>query len=125
MLRCIICRFEQATIDALGQRSTLCKGLVKIRKVNGITPMIIHVKTTHPKLFVLRKQQLSAMAKFVVAHVRQSRKKMTSIFNCAIIAFFGVTNLYKTNDEHQQQFLKYLVLYTCKGYKPLSNHENI
>jgi hypothetical protein len=33
--------------------------------------------------------------------------------------------LYKDNDEHQQQFFKDLVFYTCKGYKPLSNHENI
>jgi hypothetical protein len=53
-------------------------------------------------LFVLRKQQLSAMAKLVVADVWQSRKKRTSFFNCAIIEFFGATNLYKKNDEHQQ-----------------------
>jgi hypothetical protein len=65
------------------------------------------------------------MEKPVVAHVQRSRKKRTSSFNCAIIEIFGATNLYKKSDEHQQQFLKDLVFYTCKGYKPLSNHDNI
>ncbi len=65
------------------------------------------------------------MAKLVVAHGRQLGKKRTSSFNCAIINFFGATNLYKKNDEHQQLFFKDLVFYTCKGYKPMSNHESI
>ncbi len=65
------------------------------------------------------------MAKLIVAHAQQSRKKRTSSFNCAIIEVFSATNLYKKNKEHQHQFLKDLVLYMCKGYKPLSNHENI
>jgi hypothetical protein len=68
VLRCIICRCKQTTINALGQISILCQGLVKYRKVNGITPMTTHVQTKHPKLFALRKQQLSAMAK-PIAHV--------------------------------------------------------
>lgn len=54
MLWCIICRFENAFNDILVQRSTLHKGLIKYNKTNDITPMIIHVQTTHLKLFVQR-----------------------------------------------------------------------
>jgi hypothetical protein len=36
-----------------------------------------------------------------------------------------VTNHYKKSNEAQQQFLEDLVLYTCKGYKPLSTCDNI
>jgi hypothetical protein len=32
------------------------KGLIKYNKINGTTPMSIHVKTTHSKLFVKKKQ---------------------------------------------------------------------
>jgi hypothetical protein len=32
------------------------KGLIKYNKVNGITPMIMHVQITCLKLFALRKQ---------------------------------------------------------------------
>jgi hypothetical protein len=56
VLWCIICKFEQTFNGALVQRSTLRTGIIKYSKVNGITPMIIHVQTTHPRLFMQRKQ---------------------------------------------------------------------
>ncbi len=40
----------------------MCKGLIQCNKVNGITPMNIHVQTTHLKLFALKKQQLNEVA---------------------------------------------------------------
>jgi hypothetical protein len=36
-------------------------------KVNGITPMTIHVQTAHPSLFVQRKQQLNEKVAKLVA----------------------------------------------------------
>ncbi len=56
VLWCIICKFEKTSSDVLVQRSTLCGGLIKYNKVNGITPMTIHVQTAHPRLFVQKKQ---------------------------------------------------------------------
>lgn len=52
MLWCMIYRFDQVSSDALVQR-------YMFHKVNNITPMIIHVQTTHPRLFAQRKQQLN------------------------------------------------------------------
>jgi hypothetical protein len=44
---------------------------------------------------------------------------------CAIIIFWGATNLYKKINNLQQQFLKVLVLYICKGYRAFSSCENV
>ncbi len=44
------------------------KCFIKYIKVNGITPMITYVQTTHPKLFALRKQQLNVVAKTTSIH---------------------------------------------------------
>jgi hypothetical protein len=38
------------------QRSIFFKGLITYYKFNSITPMNIHVQTTHPKFFVHEKQ---------------------------------------------------------------------
>jgi len=124
MLQFIICGYEQATNDALAQRSILCKGLIKYNKVSGITPMTMHVQITYSKLFALRKQ-LSAVVEFVTIHARQLGKKRIGPSSCAIIDFFGAINLYKKFDEHQQQFLEDLVICTYKGYNFFSSCENI
>ncbi len=94
MLWCIICKSKQASSDVLVQRSMLHKGLIKYSKVNGITPMTIHLQIAHPRLFVQRKQLSEKVAKFV-HHVQQSRKKKITISLCAINSFFGATNLFK------------------------------
>jgi hypothetical protein len=62
--------------------------------------MIIHVQTTHPRLFAQRKQ-LSENVVESIAHVHQSREKRISAFTYAIISFFGATNLYKKTKEQQ------------------------
>jgi hypothetical protein len=41
------------------------------------------------------------------------------------MTYFDATNPYKKSNGAQQQFLEDLVLYTCKGYIPLSTCENI
>ncbi len=46
-------------------------------------------------------------------------------FGCVITSYFGATNLYKKSNEAQQRFLEDLILYTCKGDKPLSTCDNI
>jgi hypothetical protein len=46
-------------------------------------------------------------------------------FRCVITTYFDATNPYKKSNGAQQQFLENLVLYTCKGYMPLSTCENI
>jgi len=60
MLWCILYRFEQVSSDALVQR-------YMFHKVNGITPMTIHVQIAHPSLFVQRKQQLNEKVAKLVA----------------------------------------------------------
>ncbi len=125
MLQCIICRYEQSTNDALAQRFILCKGLIKYNKVNGITPMIMHVQITHLKLFALRKQQFNAMIKLITIHVRQLGKKRIGPSSCVIIDFFAAIYMYKKFDEHQQQFLEDLVICTYKGDMFFSSCENI
>jgi hypothetical protein len=105
MLQCIICRYEQATNNVLTQRSTLCKGLIRYNKVNGITPMIMHVQISHSKLFTLKKQ-FSAMTKPITIHDWQPGKKRIGPFSCAIIDFFGAINLYKKFDEQRQHLKK-------------------
>lgn len=87
--------------------------------------MTMHVQITHSKLFALRKQQLSVVTKLVTIHVQQSGKKRIGPSSCAIIVFFGATNMYKNFDEHRQHFKNDLVIYTYKGYKFFSNCENI
>jgi hypothetical protein len=62
--------------------------------------MIIHVQTTHLRLFAQRKQLSQKVAK-PIAHVQQLGEKKTSPFAYAIIAFFGATNLDKIIDEQQ------------------------
>jgi hypothetical protein len=99
MLWCIICKSKQASSDVLVQRSMLHKGLIKYSKVNGITPMTIHVQIAHPRLFVQRKQQLSEKVAKFVDHVQQSRKKKIAISLCAINSFFWCTNLFKKFDK--------------------------
>jgi len=69
VLRCIIYKYEQTSNDVVAQRFTLCKGLIKYNMVNGIIPMIIHVQTTHPRLFTQRKQ-LSEKVVELVVHVQ-------------------------------------------------------
>jgi hypothetical protein len=59
MLQCIICKFEQAFEIDLTQQSILHKGLIKCSKTYDITPMKTHVETTHPKLWLHRKQLCS------------------------------------------------------------------
>jgi hypothetical protein len=54
----------------------------------------------------------------------EGRKNQTSS-TFVITSFFGATNPYKKIDEQQQQFIEDLVLYICKGYKPLSTWENV
>jgi hypothetical protein len=51
VLQCIICRFEQASSNALTQKSTFYKGLIKLNKTNGIIPMIAYVQITNLQLF--------------------------------------------------------------------------
>jgi hypothetical protein len=78
VLRSIIYISEQASSDALAQRSTLRKGLIKYSKANGITPTTTHVQIAHPRLFEQRKQQLSEKVAEPVAHVPQLGKKRTT-----------------------------------------------
>jgi hypothetical protein len=87
--------------------------------------MTTRVQIAHPRLFEQRKQQLGEKVAKPVAHARQSGKKITTPSAFVITSFFGATNPYKKIDEHQQQFLEDLVLYICKGYKPLSTCENV
>ncbi len=124
VLRCIIHRFEQASNDASAQRSTLCKGLINYSKVNGITPTTIHVQIAHPRLLEQRKQQLGEKVAKPIAPVRQLKTKITTPSAFGITSFFGATYPYRKIDE-QQQFLEDLILYICKGYKPLSTSENV
>jgi hypothetical protein len=53
MLLCIICRLGKTSSTILSQSFVFRKGLIKYNKINGITPMKIHIDTMHPRLFVL------------------------------------------------------------------------
>jgi hypothetical protein len=104
------------------------KGVIKYGKINGITPMKTHVDNVHLHLISKRNSILSerALAKFFeIDHKRQHGKKRVWAIGSTIISFFGSTNLYKNVNETQQRFIENLVLYICKGYKPLSTCENI
>ncbi len=126
ILRCIICRTKHASALDLCQSSTLRKGLIKYGKNNGIIPMRTHVEFAHLKLVAQRKVAIIEELVVVVASCSQQfGKKRSRPFGCAITSYFGVTNHYKKSNEAQQQFLEDLVLYTCKGYKPLSTCDNI
>ncbi len=61
--------------DVLVQKSIMLKGLIKYSNINGMTSMTIHVQTTHPKLFALKKQLFNEVVEHVVIHAQQSRKK--------------------------------------------------
>jgi hypothetical protein len=54
-----------------------------------------------------------------------TKEKKTSPSSHAIIRFFGATNPYQKNDEQHHQFWEILMFYTCKGYMPLFNCENV
>jgi hypothetical protein len=125
MLRCIICRTKQANALDLCQRSILQKGLIKYGKINGITPMRSHVESMHLKLVTHRKLTIIKELVIAASHSQQFGKKWFGPSKCVITPYFGVTSPYKKSDEAQQQFLEDLVLYTCKGYKPLSTCDNI
>jgi hypothetical protein len=79
-------------------------------------------------LLVKRKLKLInivATNHFDINHSQQLKKRKVAPFGSTITTFFGSTHLYKHGDETQQQCLEDLVLYICKGYKPLSTCENI
>jgi len=61
--------------DVMVQKSIMLKGLIKCSNINGMTPMTIHVQTTHRKLFALKKQLFNEVVEHVVIHAQQSRKK--------------------------------------------------
>jgi hypothetical protein len=46
------------------------KCLIKYIKINGRTHMIIHVQTTHPKLFVMKKHDTKMRFQFNVHFIR-------------------------------------------------------
>jgi len=88
--------------------------------------MRTHVDSMHPKLVARKK--LAITKEFVVvvgSHSQQFGKKWSRPYGCVITSHFGATNLYKKSDKAQQQFLKNLILYTYKGYKPFSTCDNI
>ncbi len=98
------------------------KGLIKYNKMNNIAPMKTHIDVTHARLLVKRILKLTnivATNHFVINHSRQLRKRKVAPFGSTITTFFGSMHLYKHGDEAQQQILEDLVLYICKGYKPL------
>jgi len=76
------------------------------------------VESAHPKLAITKEL-------VVVNHNWQFGKKQSRPFECAITSYFGASNPYKKFDEAQQQIFEDLVLYICKGYKPLSTCDNI
>lgn len=57
--------------------------------------------------------------------INNKGKKRFSQLGLQSLNHFGLANLYKNGDETQQMFLKDLVFYICKGYKPPSSFENI
>lgn len=90
----------------MAQKFTLHKGLIKYNKVNGINPMTTHVQIAHLKLFTLKKQKFSMVARLVATQSWQLRKKRTGPFNYAIIHFFGTTNPYKKMMNISNKFWK-------------------
>jgi hypothetical protein len=60
-----------------------------------------------------------------VDYNQQPRKMMFGSSGCEVIIFFGATNLYKKMMKCNKTFLKLLMLYLYKGYKPLSTCKNI
>ncbi len=102
MLKCIICRTQQASAFDLYQRFTLRKCFIKYGKINGIIPMKTHVESTHPKLVVLRMLTIIEKLVVVASHNQQSRKKWSRLFRCAITTYFGATTPYKKSNEAQQ-----------------------
>ncbi len=57
--------------------------------------------------------------------ILDNKEKKAIPSSYVITTFFGAKNLYKFFDDVQLQFLEDLVLYNCKGYKPLSTCENL
>jgi hypothetical protein len=90
--------------------------------------MKTHVDNVHPHLLAKKKFVLNekVMVKlFEIDHNQQHGKKKVGAISFAITSLFGSTNPYKNVDEAQQKFIEDLVLYICKGYKPLSTCENM
>jgi hypothetical protein len=82
------------------------------------------VQIAHLKLFALKKQKFSVVAK-LVTHSWQPRKKGTNLFSYAITQFFNATNPYKKMMNTNNKFWKIWFSILTKAYKPLSNCENI
>jgi hypothetical protein len=87
--------------------------------------MRTHVEFTRPKLFAHKKLVIIEELVVVASHSQQFGKKWSRPFGCVITSYIGATNLFKKFNEAQQQFLENLILYTCKGYMPLSTCDNI
>jgi hypothetical protein len=88
--------------------------------------MRTHVDFVHQKLVACKK--LAITKEFVVvagSHSQQFGKKWSRPSRCVITSYFSATNPYKKSDKAQQKFLKNLILYTYKGYKPFSTCDNI
>jgi len=93
------------------------------------TPMKTHIDVAHAHLLTKKKWKLInivATKYFDINHNQQlGEKKGCIVWVRNHNIFFGLRNPYKHGDEKQQPFLEDLVLYICKGYKPLSTFENI
>jgi hypothetical protein len=90
--------------------------------------MRTHVDNVHPHLLTKRKSILNerVMVKlFETDHSWQHGKKKVGAFGIASTFFFGSTNPYKNANEAQQRFIKDLVLYIYKSYRPLLTYKNI
>jgi hypothetical protein len=84
--------------------------------------MTIHVQIAHSKLFALKKQQLSEVAKLAIVHVQQPRKKSPHVLITMQLLVFGC---HKPIQKQQKHFLENLVFHICKGYMPLFSCENV
>ncbi len=102
----------------MAQRYILCKGLIKYNKDYACANYMFEV-------ICFKETTTQCGGKLINIHARQLGKKKIGPFSFAIIDFFGAINLYKKFDEHQQQFIEDLVIYTYKVYKFFSSCENI
>lgn len=112
MLRCIIFKSKQVVANILNKGFSLCKGLIKYNKANGVTPIKTHVDSAHFCLVVKRKLILikKSMVKHVDSYLNQQlgMKKVGSSWS-TITTFFGSANPYKHGDESEQRFFENLV----------------
>ncbi len=96
--------------------------------INGITLMRTHVDNVHPHLLTKRKSILNervVVKLFGTNHNWQHGNKKVGAIGIASTSFFGSTNPCKNTNETQQRFIKDLVLYSCKSYRPFSTCKNI